>query len=328
MKAVVVRKFGPIGSAKIEEVDEPAPGPNEILLDIAFAPANYVDTLVLDGRYQFLSECPFIPGKGPVGVVRAVGANVTRFHPGDRILAMTEHGGYAQAVCADESQCYALPDGLPFEEAASISLAFDTAWFALVERARLVPGDTVLVLGALGAVGRAAVQLAKAKGATVIAGIAGPARARQALDFGADHVVDLSVEDLRENLRSRIHAINDGEGVDIVIDPLGGDIFDAAIRTLAWRGRLVVVGFAAGRIPTLKVNYVMLKNIEVSGLQISDYRKRMPDMVRECFEDVFALYVDGRIRASPVTKFPLENHAEALRAILERRVDGRAVLVP
>lgn len=328
MKAVLVREFGPLGTAKVEDVAVPQPAAHEVLVEVAFAPANFVDTLVLEGKYQFLPERPFVPGKGPVGTVRAVGANVTRFKVGDRVLAMAEHGGYAEQVCVDAEQCYGLPDALPFEGAASISLAFDTAWFALVERARLASGDVILVLGALGAVGRAAVQLAKAKGATVIAGISGLSRSQQALEIGADHVVDLSAENLRDNLREQVYAINGGKGVDIVIDPLGDDMFDAALRALAWRGRLVVVGFAAGRIPTLKANYLLLKNIEVSGLQISDYRKRMPDLVRECFEDIFALYVAGKIQASPSTLFPLEAYDEALKAILERRVSGRALLVP
>lgn len=328
MKAVMIREFGPIGSAKVEETAAPVPAPHEVLLEIAFVPANFVDTLVLEGKYQFLPARPFIPGKGPVGTVRAVGSQVTRFRPGDRILAMAEQGGYAQMVCVDAEQCYLLPDGLDFEGAASISLAYDTAWFALVERARLAPGETVLVLGALGAVGRAAVQLAKAKGATVIAAISGLARKQAALAIGADHVVDLAAEDLREDLRRQIHAVTDGKGVDVVIDPLGDDAFDAALRTLAWRGRLVVIGFAAGRIPTLKANYLLVKNIEVSGLQVSDYRKRMPDMVRTCFEDIFALYVAGKIAPSPVTKFALADYGAALQALLERKVEGRALLVP
>lgn len=328
MKAVVIREFGAFDRAKVEDVDDPAPKPHEVLLDIALAPVNYVDTLVFSGKYQFLPETPFIPGKGPVGTVRAVGAAVTGFKPGDRVLAMAESGGYAQAIAVAEDQCYQLPDELSFEDAASISLAYDTAWFALVERARLKAGETVLVLGALGSVGVAAVQLAKAKGATVIAAISGTERMAAAKGLGADHVVDLSVPDLRDNLREQIKAVTAGKGVDVVIDPLGGEPFEAAIRAVAWRGRLVVVGFAAGHIPSLKVNYLMLKNIEVSGLQVSDYRKRLPSMMRECFEDIFALHVQGRLKGRPVTYFALDKFNDALSGLVERKIAGRALLVP
>lgn len=328
MKAVVVRKFGPVGEALVEDVAEPVPDAGEVKVAVALVPANYVDTVVIQGRYQFAPSLPFIPGKGPAGTVTAVGAGVTRFKVGDRVLAMAEHGGYAQAVCVDEEHCYALPAGLPFDAAATISLAYDTAWFALVDRARLRPGDTVLVLGSTGAVGRAAVQLAKAKGATVIAAVSSASRRHLAVEAGADHTVDLSLPDLRESLRVQVRALTGGAGADIVIDMLGGDVFDAAVRALAWRGRLVVVGFAAGRIATLKSNYLLLRNIEVSGLQVSDYRVRMPDLVRRCFDDVFRLFEQGRIAPGLVTEYALEDYGRALGDLLARRVPGRALLRP
>jgi NADPH2:quinone reductase len=326
MKAVVVREFGAIVSARIEEVETPQPGDHEILVDIEAAPANFVDTLVIQGTYQFLPERPFIPGKGPAGTVAACGAAVRRFKPGDRVLAMAELGGYAEAVCVHEDQCYALPDALSFADAASMSLAYDTAWVSLADRARLAPGDTVLVLGATGAVGDAALQIAKAKGAKVIAAVSSQSKVRQVID--ADAVIDLSMPNLRDGLRDQVCAATAGKGVDIVIDPLGGDYFDAAIRALAWRGRLVVVGFAAGRIPTLKMNYPLLKNIEVSGIQISDYRKRMPELVRTCFEEVFAFYCQGEISIRPANLYPLTDYARALDDIIHRRISGRAVLRP
>jgi len=328
MKAVVVREFGAIGLAKVEEVETPRPGAHEVLVDIEAAPVNFVDSLVIEGTYQFLPKRPFTPGKGPAGRVAACGAGVSRFKPGDRVLAMAEYGGYAEAVCVNEEQCYALPDALSFADAAAMSLAYDTAWVSLMDRARIKAGDSVLVLGATGAVGDAALQIAKAKGARVIAAVSAPSKERQVLDAGADCAVDLSKPDLRDSLRDQVYAVNGGNGVDIVIDPLGGDFFDAAVRALAWRGRLVVVGFAAGRIPTLKMNYPLLKNIEVSGIQISDYRKRMPELVRACFEDVFALYSQGRIRVRPARFYPLADYATALDDILHRRISGRAILQP
>jgi NADPH2:quinone reductase len=195
---------------------------------------------------------------------------------------------------------------MSFLEAASLSLVYDTAWFALRERARLVPGETVLVLGASGGVGRAAVQLARAMGAHVLAGIARPERAAAALAAGANTVIDLSPENLRDRLREQVYAATDGRGVDIILDPLGGTIFDAALRALAWCGRLVVIGFAAGGIPTLKTNYLLLKNIEVSGLQVSDYRKRRPAQVAACYAEIFALYDQGKLQPDATMTFPLE----------------------
>lgn len=328
MKAVLVREFGAIGSAKIEVVPNPVPKSNEVLVEIALAPANFVDTLVLEGKYQFLPERPFVPGKGPVGTISQVGDAVSGFKVGDRVLAMAEQGGYAQAVRVDHEQCYRLPDTMSFEAAACLSLAYDTAWFALMERGRLQAGETVLVLGATGAVGNAAVQLARAKGAKVIAAVSSLPKAQQCIDSGAHHVIDLSGSDLRDRLRNEVQALTDGKGADIVIDPLGGDIFDAAIRAVAWRGRYVVIGFAAGKIPIVKINYVLLKNIEISGLQISDYRKRTPQLARACFEDIFDLHTRGKIKPGPIARFALEDYASALNGLLNRTVLGRAVLKP
>jgi NADPH2:quinone reductase len=208
--------------------------------------------------------------------VRTLGAGVTDLKVGDRVLAMAESGGYAQVCAVDAKSCYALPDKMSFPEAAASSLVYDTSWFALRERARLSDGETVLVLGASGGVGLASVQLAKAMGARVLGAIANMDKAQMVRDAGADGIIDLSAPDLHENLRAQVYAQNDGKGADIVLDMLGGDFFDAAVRALAWCGRLVVIGFAAGRIPSLKMNYVLVKNIEVSGLQVSDYRKRRP----------------------------------------------------
>lgn len=328
MKAVLVRDFGPVGSARVEDIPRPEPGADEVLIEVRLVPANFVDTLVMQGKYQFLPERPFVPGKGPVGVVIATGDKVDMFSPGDRVLAMAEHGGYAQAVCVAQDQCYRLPDTMSFEDATTISLAYDTAWFALHDRARLATGDTVLVLGATGAVGLAAIQLARAAGARVIAGVSSPAKAGLVQEAGADATIDLARPDLRDSLREQVRALTDGRGADVIIDPLGDNYFDAALRALAWRGRLVVVGFAAGRIPTVRANYLLLKNIEVSGIQISDYRKRRPDLVRSCFEEIFALHGEGKLRPLPVQVYPLEDYAHALDDLVNRRVAGRAVLRP
>jgi NADPH2:quinone reductase len=261
--------------------------------------------------------------------VRALGAGVTGIDIGDRVLAMAEYGGYAELVAVDHSQVYRLPDSMSFVDAAAMSLAMDTAWMALRERARIRPGETVLVLGATGAVGGAAVQLARAMGARlVLAGVSSPDKFAAIADNGADGIVNLSVADPLQSIRRQVFAATDGAGVDIVIDPLGGDLFDGAIRALAWRGRMVIVGFAAGRIPTVKVNYLMLKNIEISGLQISDYRRRAPQLMAECYRELFELYTAGRIRAPLTTTSPLSEWRAALQMVGERKAIGRLVLLP
>jgi len=239
---------------------------------------------------------------------------------------MAEAGGYAELVAVDADQCHRLPSRMSFFEAASLSLAYDTAWFALRERARLMPGEVVLVLGASGAVGQACLQLAHAMGARVLAGIARPEKAAAVRAAGAEAVIDLSRDDLREALREQVWAATAGRGADIILDPLGGDVFGSALRALAWSGRLVVIGFAAGHIPTVKVNYLLLKNIEVTGLQVSDYRKRRPAQVAAAFAEIFELYEKGKLQPASTVLFPLERAGEALAALRDRRLAGRAVL--
>ena len=328
MRAIVVAAFGPPEGLHLAEAAAPVPGAGEVLVEIHAAPINYVDLLTIDGSYQFCPICPFIPGKGPAGVVAALGPGVTNIAVGDRVLAMAEAGGYAERVAVAADQCYRLPAAMSFVAAASLSLVYDTAWMALRERARIAAGESVLVLGAAGGVGRAAVQLARALGAgVVLAGITRPERAKTARAAGADAVIDLARPDLRDSLREEVYAATGGEGVDIVIDPLGGAVTEAALRALAWRGRLVVVGFAAGgAFPTLRTNYLLLKNIEVSGLQISDYRKRRPAQLAECFAEIFALWERGKIAPAAATLFPLEEAARALALLRDRKITGRAVL--
>jgi NADPH:quinone reductase len=326
MRAIVVDEFGPPERLRVAEVPSPRPRPGEVLVEVHVAPVNYVDLLVVGGTYQFLPARPFIPGKGPAGVVTALGPGVDTPQVGDRVLAMAEEGGYGEAVTLQADQCYPVPPRMSFVEAASLSLVYDTAWFALRERARLMPAETVLVLGASGGVGQAAVQLARAMGARVLAGISRPERATAARAAGADAVIDLWRDDLRDSLREQVWAATDGRGADVILDPLGGNVFDAALRALAWCGRLVVIGFAAGHIPTLKTNYLLLKNIEVSGLQISDYRKRRPERVAACFAEIFELYEADRIKPAAPQVFPLDQVGEALAALRDRRLDARAAL--
>lgn len=328
MRAVVVTEHGSYEKAELTQHPVPSVGVGEILVEVRAAPVNFADQLVIGGTYQFLPPLPFVPGKAPAGIVRAVGPGVGDFAPGDAVLAIAESGGFAELVSVAASQCYKMPSGLSFVDAAAMGVVFDTAWFALRDRARMAPGETVLVLGASGAVGNACVQLAKAFGARVLAGVSSPEKYEAVRAAGADVMIDLSQPDLLDSLRQQVRAVTDGQGADIVLDPLGGDPFDAAIRALAWRGRLVVIGFASGRIPTVKANYLMVKNIEVSGLQISDYRKRMPDRMRQCFGEIFDLYVAGRLKPAPPVTLPLSEFRTALKMIGERRAPGRIILLP
>jgi NADPH2:quinone reductase len=207
-----------------------------------------------------------------------------------------------------------------------MSLIYDTAYFALRDRARIKPGESVLVLGATGGVGLAAIQLAKAMGATVLAGVASKDKVDIGRAAGADHVIDLAEPDVKERLRAQVFDKIGKQGVDIVIDMLGGDYFDAAVRALAWCGRLVVIGFASGRIPSIKANYFLVKNIEVSGMQISDYRKRRPSEMQACFKQVFDWHAAGKLRPLETKVYPIKQFAEAMKDIRDRKQRGRVVL--
>src|SRR5205823_309466 len=311
MRAIVVDQFGLPAGLRAGEAARPVPGPGEVLVETQAAPVNYVDMLVVGGTYQLLPQRPFIPGKGPAGVIAALGPGVTTLRVGDRVLAMAETGGYAEAVAVAADQCHLLPANMSFAEAASLAVVYDTSWVALRSRARLAPGETVLVLGASGGVGHASVQLARAMGARVLGGISRPERAAAVRTAGADAIIDLSRAKLHDSLREQVYAETDGRGADIVIDPLGGEVFTAAIRALAWCGRLVVIGFAAGGIPTLRTNYLLLKNIEVSGLQITDYRKRRPAELATAYSEIFGFYELGLVKPAAATLFPLERAGEA-----------------
>ncbi|CAN0113560.1 unnamed protein product [Phaeothamnion confervicola] len=329
MKAILVHELGSIDNGALTEIAAPVPAAGQVLIEVHAVPVNYVDIVTITGKYQFKPKLPYTPGKGPAGIVRGLGSGVTGFAIGDRVIGMNEHSGFAEQIVVDAVNVYKLPDTLSFAEAASMSLGFDTSWMALRERARIKPGDNVLVLGATGAVGNAAVQLAKAMGAGVVMGaVTSPEKFASVRDAGAGAMIDLSKPDLRESLREQVFAATDKHGADIIIDPIGGDIFDAAIRSIAWRGRAVILGFAAGGIPSIKLNYLMLKNCEISGMQISDYRRRTPELMRECFAEIFRFHVEGKVKAPPFETLPLADYAKAMHLIEDRLTTKRMVLVP
>ncbi len=326
MRAMVMADVGSPEQAELRDLPAPEPGPGEVVVRTRAAGVNYPDLLVIEGRYQHKPPLPFTPGKELAGEIARVGPGVTRWTVGDRVMAQVEYGAFAEEVVAGADQCFALPADMPLADAAAMGLVYQTAWFALMDRAGFKAGNRVLVLGATGGVGMAALQIVKALGGTALAGVTTMAKAEAARATGADHIIDLSVDDLRDGLRDQVYAVTDGNGVDICIDPLGGDPFDAAMRALAWCGRMVVVGFAAGRIPTIKANYLLVKNIAVTGLQWSDYRDRTPDRMAEAQAEIFRLYGDGRLKANVTERFPLDRMADALAVIRDRRVVGKVVL--
>lgn len=326
MKAVLVREFGAPETLRVEDIPVPVQRAGEVLIDVYAAGVNFPDMLVMAGRYQILPQRPFVPGKECAGVVRAVGGAVTTVQPGDRVLAWMEHGAFAEVAVAPQANCFVLPAAMSYAEAACFGLVYQTAHFALVTRAAVRAGEVVLVTGATGGVGLAAVQLGKALGATVIAAVSTAEKAAIAKQHGADATVDASAPDLRDSLREQVRGATGGRGADVVIDQVGGDVFDAALRALAWSGRLVVVGFAGGRIPEVKANYLLVKNIAVLGLQISDYRDQQPEAMRRVMAELFALYARGRLRPLVSEVFPLAEFARAFDRIATRRAIGKLAL--
>ena len=326
MKAIVCREFGPPEALRLEDWPDPGPGPGQLAIAARAIGVNFPDLLVVSGRYQLLPPRPFVPGKELAGIVTAVGPGVAGFAQGDRVLAQVEHGAFAEAAVASAAQCFPVPADVSFADAAAMGVVYQTAHFALLERGRYRAGETVLVTGAGGGVGMACLQLAKAKGATVLAGVSRPERASLARASGADAIIDLGRPDLRDSLREQVRAATGGRMVDIVLDPVGGDVFDAALRALAWCGRLVVIGFAAGRIPEVKANYLLVKNIAVVGLQWSDYRDRRAAEVRAAQAELFALREQGALRPHITASVPLAQCAHALARLAAGEVLGKIVL--
>jgi len=327
MKALVVEEHGSLENLKLGELPEPVVRPGDVLIDVKAASVNFPDLLVIAGTYQKLPKRPFAPGKDFSGVVAAVGAEVRDLKVGDRVMAQAEYGAYATRAAIPSGQCSVMPDAMSFAEAAAIGLVYTTAHLALVERAALKPGDKVLVNGAAGGVGLAAVQLAKAKGATVVASVSTEEKAQVAREAGADFVVRTDVPDLREGFRQQVFEAIGPQGVDIIVDPVGGDVFDASLRTIAWSGRLVIVGFAAGRIPEVKAGLLLVKNISLIGLQASDYRDRDTAKLRAVHQDIFALYSTGKVKPLIMGTFPLAQYQDALRTVQARKVLGKVVIL-
>ena len=325
MRAIVARRIGAPEDLVIEDVPPPSPGPGEVAVDIKAAAVNFPDLLVVEGKYQTIPDLPFSPGKEGAGVVSAIGDGVAAFGPGDRVMVLLEYGVFAEQLTAPADHCFAIPDDMGFDAAAAIGIAYQTAYFALVERAHVEAGESVLVTGASGSVGLAALQLAKAFGCTVLAGLTTMEKAEVARESGADHVIDLTAGDPRDSIRDQIRDATGG-GVDLVVEIIGGAVFEGSIRSVNWGGRLVIVGFTGGTIATMKTNYPLLKNIAVIGLNWSDYRDRDPARVARVQDEIFRLYRDGRIRVPVQATYPMDEFVKAFDVIRQRQVRGKVVL--
>ncbi len=326
MKAVLVEEFGPYQDVRVHEVPVPECGPRDVLVDAHTMGINFPDVLMIAGRYQMRPPLPFIAGEEVAGEVIAIGEEVNEVAVGDRVAGAVNYGAFAEQVVLSADHCYRIPDSMTFEHAGALGLVYQTAHFALNDRAHMSAGERVLVNGGAGGVGLAAVQLVKALGGVAIAGVRSDVQREVATRAGADHLVDLGVENLRENLKQQVMEITNGHGADVILDPVGGDVFDASLRALAWSGRLVVVGFASGRIPVVPANYLLLKNVSVIGLYWRNYQAQEPDWVRRVQNDMYELYESGRLTPHVMHVYPLEQFADALEAIENGRVQGKVVL--
>ncbi len=326
MRAVVVERFGPLEDASVKEVSAPTPGPKQVLIEARNAGVNFPDVLMISGAYQVKPELPFSPGMEVSGVVLAVGEGVEHVAPGQRVAAHVGHGGYAEQVLAPEASCYPIPDDMSFEHAAALGLVYQTAHFALSERAHVSAGERVLVTGAAGGVGIAATQLVKAYGGIAFAGIRRSEQEACVREAGADHVIHLNGDNLYDDLRDQVHQITNGHGVDVVVEIVGGGVFDASLRALAWGGRMIVIGFASGEIPSVRVNYVLLRNLSIIGLHWADYLRREPQSVRRVQSDLYSLYAQKKISPQIMGVHKLEDFQTALGEIKAGRVQGKVLL--
>lgn len=322
MRAVVCHRLEGPESLTVEERPEPQPGPGELSITVAAAGVNFADTLMVRGRYQERPELPFTPGLELAGEVRALGAGVTGFAPGDRVMAAVDGGAFAEVALARTQDVFPIPDAMDFEAAAGFPITYGTAHGALVWRAALQPGETLLVHGAAGGAGLAAVEVGKALGAEVIATAGGPAKLEIAAAHGADHLIDYKAEDIRE----RVKALTEGRGADVVFDPVGGAVFDASLRAVTWGGRLLVIGFAAGKVPEIPANILLVKNLSVLGLYWGAYRSKAPELLREQFAELAAWCAEGKLRPLVSHSLPLEEAPAALDLLLTRKATGKVLL--
>jgi NADPH2:quinone reductase len=322
MRALVCREYGTPDSMNVEDWDDPAPGDREIVIDVKAAGLNFADVLMIAGQYQVRTEPPFIAGNEAAGVVAAVGKNVTRFKVGDRIIGALRGGAFAEKSAVAEESAIPLPESMTFEQGAAYSVAYGTSYHGLKQGADLQPGETVLVLGAAGGVGYAAVDIAKAMGARVIAAASSEKKLAFARKAGADDTVNYTEQPLKDSVKALTH----GKGADVIYDPVGGDLAEQALRACAWHGRYLVVGFASGDIPRLPINLTLLKEASIVGVWYGTWAEKHPGQFIQNTAELQRLVDAGQLQPTYSEAFTLDNFAAAFRVITERRVLGKVVL--
>jgi NADPH:quinone reductase len=324
MRAVVCKEFGPPEKLVVEELPTPEIGDHQVLLGVKACGVNFPDLLIIENKYQFKPPLPFSPGGEVSGVVKRVGAKVAGLKAGDRVLGAPGFGGFAEELAIDARNVVPIPAAMPFDAAAAFLFTYGTSHYALKDRAALQPGETLLVLGAAGGVGLAAVELGKAMGARVIAAASSAEKLAVCREHGADEGIDYSAEDLKE----RIKALTAGQGVDVVYDPVGGDYSEAAFRGIAWEGRFLVIGFAAGPIPKIPLNLVLLKGAQIVGVFWGSFTAREPERHQANIRELMQWYTEGKLKPRISATYPFERVAQALGDLAARRVKGKVVLVP
>jgi NADPH:quinone reductase len=323
MRAVLCKTYGPPESLVIEDVPSLRPEPGEVVVAVKAASVNFPDVLIIQNKYQLKPPLPFSPGSEIAGVVESVGERVTNVKAGDRVMAITGYGAFAEEVRVESRRVLPLPIGMDFPSAAAFGLTYATAEHALVDRAALKAGELLLVLGAAGGVGLAAIEIGKALGARVIACASTADKLAVCRAHGADDTINYASEDLRE----RIKALTDGNGPDVIYDPVGGPYTEPALRSIAWRGRLLVVGFAAGDIPKIPLNLPLLKGGSIVGVFWGEYTRREPQRFAESMHRLDRWYAEGRLKPHISETFPLERAADALTRMADRKVTGKVVLI-
>jgi NADPH2:quinone reductase len=322
MRAIVCENWGAPDTLKLGELPTPEMGPGQVRIRMRAAGVNFADTVLVRGNYQEKPAFPFAPGLEGAGEVLEVADGVTNVAPGDSVMAFTSAGGFAEEAVCDAGSVFAMPKGMDFATAAAFPVAYGTSHLALIQRAKLQPGETVLVLGAGGGVGLTAIECAKALGATVIAAASTAEKLALASARGADHLINYAEEDLRDALRT----LTDGNGVDVVYDPVGGDLAQAAMRSMAWCGRFLVIGFASGDVPQFPGNYLLVKNISIVGVYWGAYRSREPQTVRDGFAELARWWEEGKLKPHVSQVFPLAEAPTALAMLENRQSTGCLVI--
>jgi len=327
MYAIRCDRWGNAGDLHWAELPDPAaPGSREVKIKVAAAGVNFADTLIIAGQYQVKPALPFAPGFELAGTVLKVGDAVTHVKPGDRVMALVDHGAFAEIALATADSVFPLPAGMDFATGAGFPIAYGTSYGAYAWKAHLQAGELLLVHGAAGGVGLTAVEIGKAMGATVIATAGGPEKLAVAREHGADYLIDYKIEDIRERVKAIAGQLG-RSGVDVVYDPVGGICFEASLRCVAWGARLIVVGFAGGTVPQIPANILLVKNVDALGFFFGSYRQQRPDLIGGAFAELSRMFEQGALKPHISHQLPAESIVEAFDLLTNRRSTGKVVLI-